>query len=166
MNQANIPRQNSDLAGGSPPSREWYNFFRRVADYVNGSNTQQSQSGGLDIQGGAIQTASWGGIVGTLASQTDLQAALDAKGYLNLPKTTTGLEDGKCYSTSAGFTVNTRDEGDICSVYNNSGSSITLTQGTGLTLRVAGTATTGNYTLPQRGFVTIWWHTASEAIIL
>lgn len=94
------------------------------------------------------------------------QAAPSGFGFLNLPRTTTGLEVGKCYATSAGFTVNTRTEGDICSVYNNSASSITLTQGGGLTLRVAGTATTGNYTLPQRGFVTIWWNSASEAIIL
>lgn len=89
-----------------------------------------------------------------------------AGGYLNLPKTTAGLEVGKCYSTSSGFTVPARTEGDICSVYNNSGSAITLTQDSGLTLRVAGTGTTGNYSLPQRGLVTIWWHTASEAIIL
>lgn len=166
MNKANIPRQNSDIGGGSPPSREWYNFFRRVNDFVNTAEAPSAQSSsGLDIQSGTAQAA-WGGITGTLASQPDLQAALDAKGFLNLPKTTSGLEDGKCFSTATGFTVNTRDEGDICSVYNNSGSSITLTQGGSLTLRVAGTATTGNYSLPQRGFVTIWFHTATEAIIL
>lgn len=108
----------------------------------------------------------WGEITGVLADQTDLQAAIDAKGFKNLPKTTSGLEVGKCYSISAGITINTGTEGDICSVYNNSGSAITLTQGGGLTLRVAGTATTGNYSLPQRGLVTIWWHTATEAIIL
>lgn len=46
-NRANIPRQNSDLGGGSPPSREWYNFFRRVGDFVNraelGGNTIVNQ---------------------------------------------------------------------------------------------------------------------------
>lgn len=103
---------------------------------------------------------------GTPALKRFVAENAPVSGYLNLPKTTAGLEVGKCFSTSTGFTVNTGAEGDICSVYNNSGSAITLTQGGSLTLRVAGTATTGNYSLPQRGLVTIWWHTATEAIIL
>ena len=108
----------------------------------------------------------WGEITGTLSDQSDLQAAIDAKGFKNLPKVTAALEVGKCLSITSGITINTGTEGDICSVYNNSGSSVTLTQGGSLTLRVAGTATTGNYSLPQRGLVTIWWHSATEAIIL
>lgn len=47
MNRANIPRQNSDLGGGSPPSREWYNFFRRVGDFVN-----RAELGGTTINQG------------------------------------------------------------------------------------------------------------------
>jgi hypothetical protein len=40
------------------------------------------------------------------------------------------------------------------SVYNDSAANITITA-TGVTLRLAGTATTGNRTLAQRGIVTI-----------
>ena len=34
----------------------------------------------------------------------------------------------------------------------------------GLTLRLAGTATTGNRTLAARGLATIWFNSASEAV--
>jgi len=45
--------------------------------------------------------------------------------------------------------------GDAISIYNNSGSSQTITQGGSVTLRQAGTANTGNRTLAQYGLVTI-----------
>jgi len=45
--------------------------------------------------------------------------------------------------------------GDVISVYNNSASSQTITQGSGVTMYLAGTATTGNRTLAQRGVATI-----------
>jgi hypothetical protein len=45
--------------------------------------------------------------------------------------------------------------GDVVSVYNNSGSSQTITQGSSVTLRQAGTANTGNRTLAQYGIATI-----------
>lgn len=124
-------------------TRDWYDFFRRLAPFVsNDPNT-------------------------TPSTQVTLPSPSSGYyGYVNLPKTTTGLEVGKCFSTTSGVTIPTRAEGDLCAVYNNSGSAITLTQDSGLTLRVAGTGTTGNYPLPQRGLVTIWWHSATEAIIL
>jgi hypothetical protein len=64
---------------------------------------------------------------------------------------------GKHISTSAGVTVDTGifSVGDVISVYNNSASSITITQGTSVTLRLAGSATTGSRTLALRGLVTL-----------
>jgi hypothetical protein len=64
---------------------------------------------------------------------------------------------GKHISTTAGVTVNTGifSAGDVVTIYNNSSSGITITQGTSVTLRLAGTATTGNRTLAQRGLVTL-----------
>jgi hypothetical protein len=43
----------------------------------------------------------------------------------------------------------------MVTVFNNSGSSQTITQGTSVTLRLAGTATTGNRTLAQYGVATL-----------
>ena len=45
--------------------------------------------------------------------------------------------------------------GDTVSIYNNSGSSQTITQAGGVTLRLAGTATTGSRTLAQRGWCSV-----------
>lgn len=67
-------------------------------------------------------------------------------------------DSGKHISiTTGGVTVNTDvfEVGDAVSIYNNSGSNQTITQGTGATLRTAGTATTGNITLAQYGICTI-----------
>ena len=55
--------------------------------------------------------------------------------------------------------------GDVVMIYNNSAAAVTLTQGAGLTLRLAGTSTTGSRTIDQRGFATIWFNSATEAIV-
>jgi hypothetical protein len=53
---------------------------------------------------------------------------------------------------------------DVVVVYNNSAAGITLTQGASLTLRQSGTANTGNRTIAQRGFATITFISATEAV--
>jgi len=59
--------------------------------------------------------------------------------------------------TTGGVTVNASifSAGDMVSIFNNSGSSQTITQGTSVTLRLSGTATTGNRTLAQYGVATL-----------
>jgi len=59
--------------------------------------------------------------------------------------------------TTGGVTIDTGifSAGDAVSIYNNSGSSQTITQGTSVTLRQAGTANTGNRTLAQYGVCTV-----------
>jgi hypothetical protein len=44
--------------------------------------------------------------------------------------------------------------GDMCVIYNSSGSPITITA-SGVTLRFAGTASTGNRTLAQQGLANV-----------
>jgi hypothetical protein len=77
---------------------------------------------------------------------------------------------GKTISiTTGGVTVNNSvmSAGDIVSIYNNSGSSQTITQGTGVTLQWAGqsSSTTGNRTLGLYGMATILFLSASSAVI-
>src|SRR5512139_338006 len=94
-------------------------------------------------------------------------------GYRSLPVVSTSgttaatTAVGKCYATTGGMTFNgtTFDAGNIVSVYNNSASSITITQGSALTLRLAGTTLTGNRTLAARGMATVWFLSATEAVI-
>jgi hypothetical protein len=74
---------------------------------------------------------------------------------------------GTLVSVTAGVTIpaSVFAENDVVTIYNNSGSNITITQGAGLTLRQVGTATTGNRTLAQRGLVTTVFISATEAVI-
>jgi hypothetical protein len=77
---------------------------------------------------------------------------------------------GKVISiTTGGVTVNNSimSAGNIVTIYNNSGSSQTITQGTGVTLQWAGqsSSTTGNRTLGLYGIATILFISASSAVI-
>jgi len=59
--------------------------------------------------------------------------------------------------TTGGVTVNASvfSAGDMVSIFNNSGSSQSITQGTSVTLRLSGTATTGTRALAQYGVATL-----------
>jgi hypothetical protein len=59
--------------------------------------------------------------------------------------------------TTGGVTVPSGvfSSGDVVSIYNNSASSQTITQGTSVTMYQGGTANTGNRTLAQRGLATV-----------
>lgn len=74
---------------------------------------------------------------------------------------------GSLLSVTAGVTVpaSVFAANDVFSIYNNSASNITITQGAGFTLRQAGTANTGNRTLAQRGLATVVFISATEAVI-
>jgi len=77
---------------------------------------------------------------------------------------------GKIVSnTTGGITVNNSvfSAGNIVTIYNNSASSQTITQGTGVTLQWAGqsASTTGNRTLGLYGIATIVFLSASSAVI-
>jgi hypothetical protein len=126
-----------------------------------------------------------------ISDVTNLQTSLDAKAPLASPSltgtpTTGGIEIGYrsiprrttsgtavvgdragCVAVSAGFTIPsaTFSAGDAVSIYNDSASAVAITQGSGLTLRLAATTTTGNRTLAARGLATVWFNTADEAII-
>jgi hypothetical protein len=71
--------------------------------------------------------------------------------------------------TTGGVTINTgvfaSPFGQSISIYNNSASSQTITQGAGVTLRLAGTAATGNRTLARYGVATIVC-VASETFVI
>lgn len=81
--------------------------------------------------------------------------------------TPTTADRGCLLQVTAGITLpaSVLAAGDTFSIYNNSAANITLTQGSGLTLRLGGTATTGNRTLAQRGIATVVFISATEAVI-
>lgn len=69
--------------------------------------------------------------------------------------------------TTGGVTINTGifSIGDAISIFNNSTSNQTITQGASVTLRLAGTATTGNRTLAQYGVCSILCVAANTFVI-
>lgn len=93
-------------------------------------------------------------------------------GFRSIPRSTTSGtaavgDVGKCIAVTAGITIPnaTFAAGDAISIYNDSASAVTITQGASLTLRQAGTTNTGNRTLAARGMATVWFNSSSEAII-
>ena len=69
--------------------------------------------------------------------------------------------------TTGGVTVNASvfSVGDAVSIYNNSSSDQTVTQGTSVTLRLAGDGTTGNKTLAGYGLCTVLCVASNEFVI-
>jgi hypothetical protein len=112
--------------------------------------------------------------IGTTNPTVKLQVQGDANisGILTASKVASGIisnskvsayilqksDVGKYISiSSGGVTVPSGifSEGDVISIYNNSASNQTITQGTSVTMYFSGTSTTGNRTLSQRGLSTI-----------
>jgi hypothetical protein len=70
-------------------------------------------------------------------------------------------------TTTGGVTVPSGvfSAGNVVSIYNDSGSDQTITQGSSVTLRFAGSATTGNRTLAQYGLCTVLCVGSNEFVI-
>ncbi len=79
---------------------------------------------------------------------------------------TTGIRQGTIFKATAGFTVNTGLIPDtVYTGVNNSASNITITQGSGVTLRQSGTTNTGNRTILPRAEFRIWALSTTEYYI-
>jgi hypothetical protein len=102
-------------------------------------------------------------------------AAGNELGYKVLPPTfpgdgsaLTAAQRGKMVAGAfSSLVVNTGvfARGDAVTIYQDSAAAMTITQGAGFTLRLAGTATTGNRTLAGHGAATILFNGAAEAIV-
>jgi hypothetical protein len=101
-------------------------------------------------------------------------AAGNELGYKGIPQNVqagayvlVAADNGKHIAAGAGVTVNNgvHSAGHAITICNTTAGNITITQGAGFTLRLGGTATTGNRTLAQRGVATILFLGASEGFI-
>lgn len=125
----------------------------RTLWYINASGTvgppgPTGATGATGATGPAVTS-----LVGNDQTTAYTLVASDAGKYVSI---TTGGVTAPASVFSAGEPV---------TIYNNSGSDQTITQGSGLTLYSAGTSDTGNRTLAQRGVATILYLSASEAVI-
>lgn len=80
--------------------------------------------------------------------------------------TLTASEAGKVLLITGAVTINPSvfAQDNVFAIYNNTSGALNVTQGASMTLRTAATATTGTISLPQRGWMTLWFVTASEAV--
>ena len=115
-------------------------------------------------------------LVGTTSSSATSEDIEDSKGGIRaIPQnsetaayTLVAADVGKHVSiTTGGVTVPSGvfSAGDAISIYNNSASDQTITQGASVTLRQVGTANTGNRTLAQRGLCTVLCVASNEFVI-
>jgi len=134
-------------------------------------------SGGTGASSEAAARSNLG--LGTMATQASASYALLASpsftgapthsgieiGWRDLPRVTAGLERGKVLAAGADVTVPAGGAvGAAYRIYNDSGAAIMLTPGSGLTLHLAGSSAVGARTLAERGFATIWFNAADEAV--
>ena len=142
-------------ATGSPSS----------STYLRGDNTWAALSGVVtsNVAGTGISVSGATGAVTINATGSTINSQTGA--YVLV-----AADAGKTISiTTGGVTVpnSVMSAGNIISIYNNSGSSQTITQGTGVTMQWAGqtSSTTGNRTIGLYGMATIIYITASNAVI-
>lgn len=150
--------ENCPAAGINDAIRE---FMAHIATWRDGAVAALLPKAGGAMTGAITDMA-------TTSTVKDVGGTARAIGYRNIPSNARtsayvlALADvGQCIDiTTGGVTVPANATvafavGDTVSIYNNSGSSQTITQAGGVTLRLAGTATTGSRTLAQRGWCSV-----------
>jgi hypothetical protein len=116
-------------------------------------------SGNVLVSGGASAAPSW---TGTPTFTTVSDSLGNVRTIVQNAQTSAYIlvvgDAGKHISiTTGGVTVNASifSAGQAITIFNNSAANQTITQGTSVTMYLAGSATTGNRTLAQRGVATI-----------
>jgi hypothetical protein len=166
------------------PRKSQENTFLGTTQTVSAANaTLRVTDGTVDVRmiGLTSVTAGWIGTFSNhdlrIATNNTSRASIDASGVFKYGSYEIGYRDIPTYpgsgsvrgtvlvvstnqTLSAGFAANA-----TFAYYNDSASSITITQGSGLTLRLAGTNLTGNRTLAAHGWATVWFLSETEAII-
>ena len=129
-------------------------------------------SGTWQFTGKLVSASTVFGDGGTTLTTKDY---VDSAAYAGIPQnaqtsayTLVSTDNGQHISiTKGGVTVPSAvfSVGDTISIYNNSAADQTITQGSSVTLRFAGTADTGNRTLAQRGLATVLCVGSDEFVI-
>ena len=110
-------------------------------------------------------------VTGTITASADIVAEGHFEGPAEHSSTTSGTlaagDMNTTISATGGITINNSigSQGDIVIIYNNTAGNITLTQGTGVTLRLAGSTSSGNRTVATRGLACVYYHAANDVIV-
>ena len=163
------------VSGGSAAAPAW-----GVLPVTGGGTgvTTNTGSGAVVLgTGPTITGAALNGTVGATTPSTGVfttlsDAAGNVRDIVNNAKTSAYVlaltDNGEMINiTTGGVTVNSGifSAGNNVTIYNNSAASQTITQGASVTLRLAGSATTGNRTLALRGICTIVCVASNEFVV-
>lgn len=142
-----------------------------AADILTAIKTVDGSGSGLDadlLDG--ISSASFAQL--SSANFTALQLGGVNVGYLVIPRHATAgaaatTWNGKCNAVSAGFTIDNSvfAAGDAFMVFNDSGSAITVTRGTGLTMYNYAGTDSATISVPAHTSVSVWFNSASVCIV-
>jgi hypothetical protein len=137
---------------------------------VSGGNVTVT-NGNISVTNGSISGATAAAKTSDTTMATtafvDRMRSLSAPSTASTGGTAVVGDRGALLTVTGGVTIpaNVFAANDTFSIINNSSSNITITQGSGFTLRQAGTSNTGNRTLAQRGLATVAFVSATEAVI-
>ena len=122
---------------------------------------------GLESDGDFHYNPSTGKVTATVFTDTKGDVRAIPKVAKTSSYTLVASDAGKCISTDSGVTIPNAvfAAGDAVTIFNDSSSAITITQGSGFQLRKAGETSTGNVTLTNFGLATLWWNTGGTAVI-
>jgi hypothetical protein len=125
-----------------------------------GSTAVANAASSASCSGNAVTSSSCSGNAASSTYATTIP-------YSSTDGTLVASDTGKCVNLGAGITIpsNVFSQGQAVTLYNATAGSVSILQGASLTLRQVGTANTGNRTLAQRGLVTVWFISATEAVI-
>ena len=157
---ANITSLNaSNISSGT------LNNGRTTASSSNGASTIVSRDASGNFAAATVNVTtlnSSGFVIDSIGNVRDIPQNSQTTGY------TLVIGDlGKHISTNSNVTVPNAvfSTGDVVAVYNTTSSNVTVVQGASVTLRKAGTATTGNATVLQYGVATILCTAANNFVI-
>jgi hypothetical protein len=158
------------ITGGTFTSPTTVAITAQASGTIGGAGTytlSQTNTGGA---GATVTSASItalsapyviGSLSGTAAYAQNAAGTTLSVGYLQIPKTTnttvSSSTNGYFVYTNTNVTITAASFNvqDVFVIVNSGSTSITITAGTGTTLRLAGTATTGNRTLTGYGQATV-----------
>jgi len=131
-------------------------------------------SWGVPSTTGSGASGTWGTSITGSADSVSANATVGGVlvGYRSVPRSTTATtaavgDVGKCIAITANIDIpnGVFAAGDVISIYNGGSGALSITQGSGLTLRQAGTTNTGTRAIARYGMATIWFDSSSVAII-
>jgi len=161
--------ENQIVAAVYNSTQDWYDIIGLPTVLADGAvtNAKLATMAQATIKG-RVAGSGTGAPVDLTAAQVativNTSLAVNSTQVTTTRSTSTTLAAYQAHAITAGATVNTGTAGHWVVIYNDSASPITLTQGSGVTLRLSGTATTGNRTLAQRSLAVLWWNSTGEVV--